>query len=288
GRGDREPFGPAAVLGVGIERDVLAHRLVPLSDGLDELFGVDAVKLLGQVLDRVGGHLADLADAGFVALQVLHLLVEDLPGGLARLLQNYPAGLRVGVIAEVGALVDEALAGGVDHDRERIGVLLELVADREVAKLGGIHLPADRVTARPVAARTCADLERHADAVAGVEAGAPHLGEVPAGSEIAGAPLGVGLEAAAGEHDRLAVKLAHLTAVADAYAFDAVAGREQVERAGAVTDVDAALLRRLGQHVDEARAAADRFDGEAAPELELAFDLERLAAIDRNEAHPLL
>ena len=60
---------------------------------------------------RVGGDLGDLADAVFVALQMLHLLVEDLPGELARLLQHHAAVFRVGVVAEVGALVDEALAG---------------------------------------------------------------------------------------------------------------------------------------------------------------------------------
>ena len=48
------------------------------------------------------------------------------------------------------------------------------------------------------------------------------------------------------------------------------------------------FLARLGEHVDEAGTAADRFHGEAAPELELAVDLEGLAAIDRNEAHALL
>src|SRR5690606_39437454 len=63
-----------------------------------------------------------------------------------------------------------------------------------------VHVPADCVTARPVAVGHGADVERHADAVAGVEARAAHLGDVPAGAEIARAPLGVGLEAAAGEH----------------------------------------------------------------------------------------
>ena len=41
-------------------------------------------------------------------------------------------------------------------------------------------------------------------------------------------------------------------------------------------------------HLDQARAAADRFDRQAAPELELAVDLERLPAVDRDEAHALV
>ena len=60
---------------------------------------------------RVGGDLGDLPDAVLVAQQVLHLLVEDLPGELAGLLQDHAAVLGIGVVAEVGALVDEALAG---------------------------------------------------------------------------------------------------------------------------------------------------------------------------------
>ena len=48
------------------------------------------------------------------------------------------------------------------------------------------------------------------------------------------------------------------------------------------------LLAGVLHHGDEAFAAADGFDGEPAPELEAAFDLERLAAIDRHEADALL
>src|SRR6185437_11752857 len=97
---------------------------------------------------------------------------------------------------------DEALARGVDHDRERIGVLLELIADREIAKFRRIHLPLHGMAARPVAAWAGADVERHADAVAGVVAGAAHLRHVPARAEIARAHFGVGFETAAGEHHR--------------------------------------------------------------------------------------
>src|SRR5258707_1343963 len=82
---------------------------------------------------------------------MLHLAVEDLPGELPRLIQNDAAVLRLGVVAEVSSLVDEAPALGVDVDPPWIGMLLELVADREVAELGRVALPGDRVAARPVA-----------------------------------------------------------------------------------------------------------------------------------------
>src|SRR5207244_11533144 len=106
-----------------------------------------------------------------------------------------------GAPVDVGALVDEAAAVGVDEDAEGIAVLLELVADVELAELGRVPVPAAGVAARPVAEGAGADLEGHAEAVAGVEARAAHLGQLPARTEDAPPPLRVGLEADAGEHD---------------------------------------------------------------------------------------
>ncbi len=48
------------------------------------------------------------------------------------------------------------------------------------------------------------------------------------------------------------------------------------------------FLADFREHVDEAGPAADGFDRQAAPELELAVDLERLPAVDRDEADALL
>ena len=167
-------------------------------------------------------------------------------------------------------------------------MLLELVADREVAELGRVHLPLHRVAAGPVAAWAGADIQRHADAVAGVEAGAAHLGEVPAGAEIARAPFGIGLETAASQHDRFAAQLAFDALVPDADALDANAVIDKAQRARLVADLDAPLGRGLGEHLDETWAAAHRLDRQPAPELELAVDLEGLASVDRDEAHALV
>src|SRR5262249_55575451 len=223
-----------------------------------------------------------------VAHQMRDLGVEQLPGELLRLLQHHAAVLGVGVVAEVGALVDEALALRIDHDAPGIAVLLELVADREVAELGRVALPLDRVAARPVAGRRGAVVERHADAVAGVAPGAAHLGELPALAEIAGAPFGVGFKAAAGEHDRAGAELDRLVAAPRAHALHGEILEQELERPGPVEDLDAVAAADALEAVDQARPAAPRFDRQPAPELELAADLERLAAVDRHEAHPLL
>ena len=143
---------------------------------------VNALQFLREFLDRVGGHFCDLPDLVFVALQMLHLLIEDLPCELSGLLQHDAPVFGIRIVAEVGPFVDEALAGGIDENSERVGVFLKLVADREVTELRRVHLPLHRVAAGPVAAGTRADVESHADAVTGIEARAAHLRQIPAGS----------------------------------------------------------------------------------------------------------
>jgi hypothetical protein len=147
------------------------------------------------------------------------------------------------------------------------------------------------VTAGPIAIGTGADGERHADAFAGVEARAAHFGEVPARSEIACAPFGVGFEPTAGEHDGSAFQLTGFIAAFEADAGNTHAVVNKIGGARAVANFDTVLLARRAQHVDKTRSAADRLHRQTAPEFELAFDLEGLPAIDRYEtdalfAHP--
>src|SRR5580698_10387680 len=113
-------------------------------------------------------------------------------------------------------------------------MLLELIADREVAEFRSVHLPLHGMAAGPVAARRGADIDRHADAVAGVVTAAAHLSEIPAGAEIACAPFRIGLEAAAGEHDRFGAQLFDVAVLAHAHAFDAVAVEQKFESAGRI------------------------------------------------------
>src|SRR6202034_164879 len=146
-------------------------------------------------------------------------------------------------------------------------MLLKLVADREIAELRRVHLPLHGVTPRPVAARGGADRERHADAVAGIETRTAHLGEVPAGAQITRAPLRIGFESAAGEHDRFRAQFKYLAVLPHEHALDTSA---------------------IVHNGTEARSAADRFQRKSAPDPEPAVDLECLATIDRNKTHALL
>src|SRR5712691_6632892 len=84
---------------------VLDRRIErPGHDGLVE--GRDGAD---EPVDGGSLGLRHLADAVLLAQQRDDLLVEDLEGGAARLLDDGAAVLDVGVVAEVGALVHEAL-----------------------------------------------------------------------------------------------------------------------------------------------------------------------------------
>ena len=122
---------------------------------------------------------------------------------------------------------------------------------------------------------------------AGVEAGAAHLGEVPAGAEIAGTHLGVGLEPAAGQHDRLRRDRHGLPLDIGDDAVHAVVIGDQPLAARLIDDRDAVLLGRIEEALDEPRPAAPGFEREPAPEHELAVVLEGLARIHRGKADAL-
>ena len=133
----------------------------------------------------------------------------------------------------------------------------------------------------------CADVQRHADAFAGVEPRAAHLGEFPAGAQVAGAPFGVGLEAAAGQHHGLGADIAGAAALPDADAPDAVVVRDQLPRRRAELDRHALGAGEPVERVHKTWTAAPGLDGQPAPELEAAVDAIGLAAPDRHEAHAL-
>src|SRR4029079_1701931 len=126
-----------------------------------------------------------------------------------------------------------------------------------------------------------ADLEGHRDALAEVVTGAAHLGQVPAGAEIARAHLRARFEPAAREDDGLALDLDLAALMLRANADDRalVVGHER-KRGCVVIDLDSFPLARLVLVLDESGAAAPGFRNEAAPEFESAAgDLVRLAAV---------
>ena len=217
-----------------------------------------------------------------------NFLVEDLPRKHLRLVHDDLAVLRVGVVAEIRAFVDEALAVRVDHDAERIAVLLEVVADCEIAEGRRVLIPAHCVAARPVTVGQGAGLQRRNDAHTGVVTRAADFCEVPVRSEVARAHFSVRFEAAAREHDRFRADFDGAPLALRAHAFDALIVDDEADCGRLVMNRNAFALARFVFEFDQARAAAPGFAGEAAPELELAVDLESLASVRRLEFHALL
>src|SRR5262249_14736428 len=203
----------------------------------------------------------------FVAQEVQHLLVEHLPCELPGLREHHTAIFRVGVVTKIRSLIDEALTVCIQHDAERVRVLLEAVADGKIAELRRVSVPADRVPAGPVAIGHGADVERHLDTVAGIETRAAHLRELPAGAEVARAPLAVRLETAGGEHYRLRAHIACPSALAHPHAANPVVVDGQRKGARLKGNGDVLFPCRRSKRRDQPRSAAYRLDRKPAPEL---------------------
>ena len=217
------------------------------------------------------------------------LLVEELVGDALGQVEDLASVLGVGVVPEVGALVDEPLSLRGHDEAEGVGVLLVEVGDSRVAEGRRVEVPGDGVAAAPVAEWLRADVERHLDALAGVEPHAADLGELPPRAEVARAHLRVGLEAAAGEHDRLGAQLLVPAGRLDDDARDTrgVVGRE-ADGGGVVAHLDAPLLRDREELVREPLAGADGFKAETAPEAVDVAVLERLVRPGRHEPDALV
>src|SRR5690349_19834000 len=134
------------------------------------------------------------------------------------------------------------------------------------------------MTTRPLPEGLRADVERHANAVAGVVPRPADFRDVPARTEIARTPLTIGFETASREHNGFRADLLLDAVVDHAHALHAAAAANQCDHLRVVTNVDAVLLccRVLRLH-ETATATRGLHDG-AAEEFELAFMLERVAA----------
>src|SRR5262249_31698856 len=168
-------------------------RLAGTVVGLDrsgECFRRD-LEFLCKLSDGVRFHLGDLLDAIFVAQPVDRSLIEDLHGRAVWLAHDRPAKLDVGEVSIVLALIDEPISIEIDQYAKRIGVLLKVVEHPAVAERRRGDVPANGMAARPIAERHRTDIDRHADAVAGVVARATYASEIPALTEIAHAHLRV-------------------------------------------------------------------------------------------------
>ncbi len=131
----------------------------------------------------------------FAVEQVIHLLVEDLPCQMIRLLQHSAPELSIGIIAEILPLIDEALAPGIHHDAEEVGNLAVVLAFEmrqvEIAEVGHVKVHRRGVATLVEAVLLRSEAEGELKPGACVVRGAADLGLVPAVAEIVPAKCGV-------------------------------------------------------------------------------------------------
>src|SRR5690606_12019640 len=111
------------------------------------------------------------------------------------------------------------------------------------------------MAAGPVAVRHRADPQREVDAVAGVVAGAAHLGQIPVGAEILGPPQHIGMEATGSENHSLG-EIRHRLAVLHGGDAPLVADALQPGSLRSVADLYALLFRPAIQRLHQTETSA--------------------------------
>src|SRR5438105_13303881 len=99
-------------------------------------------------------------------------------------------------------------------------------------------------------------LDGHAMALPIVESSAAHLGEVPVGTEVAGAHLRVRFKAATSQHHGLGTQLDVLATLARTHALHGAARVDEADSGRIVEHFDAGAVEGLVQGFDAVRAAA--------------------------------
>lgn len=198
---------PFPSLMVGSKGREVVDGVVELPDGSQRRrLVVDAFEQFDKFLQGVGLDEMRIVELVFAVEQVVDLMVEDLPGELLGLLQHRTAKLCVGVVAEIDALIDEALAPGIQHDAEEVADLAVVLAFEmrqvEVAVVRHMQVHRGRVTTLEQAMRLGAKLERQLEPVSGIVRRAAHLRLHPLLSDVLGPQFGAGFEAAATKNNR--------------------------------------------------------------------------------------
>src|SRR6266478_7206630 len=134
-----------------------------------------------------------------------HFVVKNLIRRPPREPQNFPAALSVRITKKIFSLVDKSLAVDVDHDAVGIGIAV-LIGRLDVRRLG-IHQ--NGVTSTPMAGGLRAKSESEVESFPRVVAGASHLHQIPARSEIPGAHFRISFKTSGGHYHRVAAQISY-------------------------------------------------------------------------------
>ena len=189
---------------------------------------------------------------------------------------------------EVQAFIDVALAFGVDEEPERVVVLLELVADREIAIGRSVDVPRHRMGTGPMAVGPCADRHRHVEPGAHIESRTAHPRHFPTGAKVLCPHFRIGLEAAAGEHHSAGPDRDRRASVFRDDAREPPIFTDETGGGRLIENRDAAPLHIGIERVEQLRPAAPDVQCETAPEFEFSVDLVGLPSQPRPQLHTLL
>ena len=280
--------GGLAVLDGGVEGGVLIDRRVEGPEGGQGRAAVDALEPGQQRLQRIGFDEVRIVEVVLGIQQIENLGVEELPGALPGLFQHRLAVLGIGVIAKIPAFVDEAPALRINHDAEKVADLAVMfalaVGDVQIAVF--LHLPIHGrgVGAAVAAVPRGAELQRHAQAVAGIVRRAAHPRGNPVLAHEFAAQFPAGFEAAAGQNDRRGVQsLRRAIGRPRLHARDPLPLDQQFAGRAGVLDAAAQAFEGRPFGLEQADALVVRAQGQTAPEDKAALLFEGLARVDRLE-----
>src|SRR5213594_621012 len=117
------------------------------------------------------------------------------------------------------------------------------------------------MTRAPMAKGLGADVEGHLDPIAGVVGCAADFSELPVLTQVAAAPLGVGLESSRSQHDRRGIDLVETLSSSNLDPSDAaIAGHEQPRCLRAIADFNPVFDCAFEKGANQSRSGSDRFD----------------------------
>ncbi len=283
----RDSFGTAAVQLRSIERNVLAHSVVEIVNGVGQHRRLDA-DLARQLVDRIRFDGMGKLVVAFVE-QALRLLIEDLVRHRAGLPEHRPTGLGVSVGMARFAFIEKSLAQRIDRNAVSITVAVRLVADLDVRKS---RVDRRGVGALPMPGGLCAEIDRHHQHFAGVMLTAAHFHQIGILTEITRAFFCARLKAAGAKNQRMGLNLILFIGIGHSYAVDAPVVAEERRDARFVAQLDAHAARDftpLHKLADAAFDAAGRMNDHTR--LKVVAPIDDHVAVDvpfdADLAHPV-
>ena len=114
-------------------------------------------------------------------------------------------------------------------------MFLKAVTHGQITEFRGVVVPAHGMAAGPVARRGRANIEGHADTLAGIESGSAYPGQFPTWAQVTGPPFRISLESTTGQDYRVSTNIMHAAVLPHGDAPDHRTIVDQLQGPGAVS-----------------------------------------------------